>query len=93
MFRSADPKLIAEAERCVKAYRAETVTESTLADKMVAMTPVKYTSDLCPRNRRVRSSEPAVKLVNLVAQKRSRTSTGISEHTSSRKLAKKSKPA
>lgn len=27
MFRSADPKLIAEAERCVKAYRAETVTE------------------------------------------------------------------
>ncbi|EER03828.1 SAM domain and HD domain-containing protein, putative [Perkinsus marinus ATCC 50983] len=66
--RSADPKLIAEAERCVKAYRAETVTESTLADKMVAMTPVKYTSDLCPRNRRVRSSEPAVRLVNLMAQ-------------------------
>ncbi|KAF4716448.1 SAM domain and HD, partial [Perkinsus olseni] len=43
--RSADPKLIAEAERCVKAYRDETSTESTLADKMVAMTPVKYTSD------------------------------------------------
>ncbi|KAF4690465.1 SAM domain and HD [Perkinsus olseni] len=82
--RSADPKLISEAERCVKAYRDETSTESTLADKMVAMTPVKYTSDVNSRIRQMRSSEPAVKL-NFAAQKRARTSTGISEHTSPRK--------
>ncbi|KAF4654571.1 SAM domain and HD [Perkinsus chesapeaki] len=89
--RSADPRLIKEAERCVKAYRAENAAESTLADKMVAMTPVKYTSDPCPLNRRIRSSEPAVKLKTFMGQKRDRVSTGMSEHTSPRKLLKKSK--